>query len=157
MSLAAVHGHYYILVNSKSLSMMKSCICMSIMYTLYIQVYSICGDFPNNILNCLVPLVTYFVIPLLMASDLQTDDVALKSKNAWLVLFVAPCHVYPWTCTFTKIILRLHHVAVYWYKHEIMPSCEQHVALPHHFILFCHSRWWLLDARDCWWHAVPGF
>ena len=91
MSLSAVHGRYYILVTSKSLSMKKSCICMSIMYTLYIQVYSI-RDFPNKLLNCLVPLVTHLVIPMLMVSDLQTDDVALKSNNAWLVLFMAPCH-----------------------------------------------------------------
>ena len=95
MSLSAMHGRYYILVTSKSLSMKKSCICMSIMYTLYIQVYSIRGDFPNKLLNCLVPLVTHLVIPILMVSDLQTNDVTLRSKNPWLVLFVAPCHVYP--------------------------------------------------------------
>ena len=118
-------------------------------YTLYIQVYSIRGNFPNKLSNRLVPLVTHLVIPILMVSDLQTDDVALKSKNAWLVLFVAPCHVYPWTRTSTKIILQLHQVAVYWYKHEnhteLWVTCS--TTSPLHS--FCHSRWRLLDARDC--------
>ena len=95
MSLSPVYGHMhcYIHVTSKSQSM-KSCICTSIMCTLCIQVYSIHGGYPNKLLNCLVPLVTHLVILIVMVSDLQTDDVALKSKNAWLVLFVAPHHVY---------------------------------------------------------------
>ena len=86
----------YIHVTSKSLSMKKSCICMSIsMYTLYIQVYSIHGGYPKKLLNCLVLLVTHLVILMVMVSDLQTNDVSLKSKNTWLVLFVASHHVYP--------------------------------------------------------------
>ena len=84
-----------ILVTSKSLSMKKSCICMIIMYTLYIQIYSIHGGYPKKLLNRLVPLVTHLVIPMVMVSDLQNNDVALKLKNAWLILFVAPYHVYP--------------------------------------------------------------
>ena len=95
MSLSAVHGHCYIHVTSKSLSMKKSYICMSIMYTLYIQVYSIRGGYLNMLLNRLVPLVSHLLIPILMISSLQTNNVALQSKNAWLVLFVAPHHVYP--------------------------------------------------------------
>ena len=97
MSLSAVHAHCYILVTSKSLSMKKSCICMSISYV-HIIMYryvSIRGGYLNKVLNRVVPLVTHLLIPILMVSDLQTDDVALKSKNAWLVLFVPPYHVYP--------------------------------------------------------------
>ena len=45
---------------------------------------------PEQLLNRLVPLVTHLLIPILMVSDLQTNTAALKSKNAWLVLFVAP-------------------------------------------------------------------
>ena len=92
---SAVHGHCYVHLTSKSLSMKKSCICMSIMYTLYIQVYSIRGGYPNKLLNRLVSLVIHLVILILMVSGLQTDNVALQSKNAWLVLFVAPYHIYP--------------------------------------------------------------
>ena len=83
MSLS-VHGHCYILVTSKS------------------QEYSIRGDYPkplivcpNKLLNRLVTLVTHLVMPILIISDLQTNSVAPKSKNAWLVLFVAPRDVYP--------------------------------------------------------------
>ena len=84
MSLSAMHGHCYIHVTSKSLSMKKSCICVSIMYTLYIQVYPIHGGYPNNqLLNCLASLVTHLVIPILMVSNLQTDNIALKSKNVF--------------------------------------------------------------------------
>ena len=50
---------------------------------------------PNKLLNRLAPLVTHLVITILMVSDLQTDNVALKSKNVWLVLFVAPYNVCP--------------------------------------------------------------
>ena len=116
MSLSAVHAHCYILVTSKSLSMKKSCICMSIMY----RCISIRGGYLNKVLNRLVPLVTHLLIPILMVSDLQTDDVALKSKNAWLVLFVPPYHVYPWTRTAIKTILQLCQVsaAVCSYKYE---------------------------------------
>ena len=60
-----------------------------------IQVYLIHGDYPKKLLNRLVPLVTHLVILMVMVSDLQTNDVALKSKNAWLVLFVEPYHDYP--------------------------------------------------------------
>ena len=49
------------------------------------------GGYPNRLLNRLVPLVPHLLIPILMVSDLQTNDVALKSKNAWL----APHHGYP--------------------------------------------------------------
>ena len=86
-----VHTIYTGIFTSKSLSMKKSCICMSIMYILYIQVYSIHGSYPNKLLNRLVPLVTHLLILMLMVSDLQTNDVALKSKNTWLVL---PYHIY---------------------------------------------------------------
>ena len=58
---------------------------------------SIRGGYHNKLLNHLVPLVTHLLLPILMVSDLQIDDVVLKSiaKNAWLVLFVPPYHVYP--------------------------------------------------------------
>ena len=36
----------------------------------------------NKLLYCLGPLVTYLQIPILMASDVQTHNIALKSKNA---------------------------------------------------------------------------
>ena len=49
----------------------------------------------HKLLNRLVTLVTHLLIPILMVSDLQTDTAALKSKNAWLVLFMAPYHDYP--------------------------------------------------------------
>ena len=68
---------------------------MSIMYTLYIQVYSIRGGYPNKLLNRLLLLVAHLLIPILMVSGLQTDSVALKSKKTWLVLFVASYHIYP--------------------------------------------------------------
>ena len=77
ISLSAVHGHCYIHVTSKSLSMEKSCVCISIMYTLYTLVYSIHGGYPNKLLNRLVPLVTHLVIPILMVFDLQIDNIAL--------------------------------------------------------------------------------
>ena len=56
---------------------------------------SIRGGYSNKLLKRLVPLVTHLLIPILMVSDLQTNNVALKLKNAWLVLFVAPYHIYP--------------------------------------------------------------
>ena len=65
------------------------------MNTLCIQVYSICGSYPIKLLSHLVPLVTHLLILMLMVSDLQTDNIALKLKNAWLVLFVAPYQVHP--------------------------------------------------------------
>ena len=64
-------------------------------HTIYIQVYSIRGGYPKKLLNRLILLVTHLVILMVMVSNLQTDDVALKPKNAWLLLFVAPHHVYP--------------------------------------------------------------
>ena len=66
------------------------------MYTLYIQVYSIRGGYSNKLLSHLVPLVMHLVIPILLEFDLQTNHVALKLNNAWLVKFVAPHHVYPY-------------------------------------------------------------
>ena len=90
MSLSAAHYHCYIYVTSKSPSMKKSSICTSI---IYILAYSIHGGYPNKLLNHLTPLVTHLLILILMVSYLHTDDIALKSKNGWLVLFVAPYYV----------------------------------------------------------------
>ena len=150
MSLSAVYGHCYILVTSKSLGMEKSCICMSIIYTLQTQVYSIHGGYPKKLLNRLVPFVTHLVIPMVMVSDLQTDEVALKSKNVWLVIFMAPHHVsYPWTRTSIKIILQLHQVAVYSYKYENHAELWATRSTASALHSFCHSRWRLLRARDC--------
>ena len=57
---------------------------MSILCTHYLCIYryiSIRGGYHNKLLNHLIPLVTHLLLPILMVSDLQTDDVVLKSKN----------------------------------------------------------------------------
>ena len=64
-------------------------------HTISIQavfLYSIHGGYSNK---RLVSLVTHLLIPILMVSDVQTHNVALKLKNARLVLFVAPYYGYP--------------------------------------------------------------
>ena len=53
------------------------------------------GDYPNKLLNQFIPLVTHLLIPILIDLDAWTENLALKSKNAWLVSFVSPCHGYP--------------------------------------------------------------
>ena len=53
------------------------------------------GDYPNKLLNQFIPLVTHLLIPILIDLDVWTENLALKSKNAWLVSFVSPCHGYP--------------------------------------------------------------
>ena len=53
------------------------------------------GDYPNKLLNQFIPLVTHLLIPILIDLDVWTENIALKSKNAWLVSFVSPCHGYP--------------------------------------------------------------
>ena len=53
------------------------------------------GDYPNKLLNQFIPLVTHLLIPILIDLEVWTENLALKSKNAWLVSFVLPCHGYP--------------------------------------------------------------
>ena len=45
-------------------------------------------DYPNKLLNRFIPLVTHLLIPILIDLDMWIENLALKSKNAWLVLFV---------------------------------------------------------------------
>ena len=62
---------------------------MSIMYTPYsMQVYSIRGGYPNQLLNRLAPLVPHLVTPILMVFDLQTNSVALNQRMlGWYYLW----------------------------------------------------------------------
>ena len=139
---------------------MKSCICMSIVYT---QVYSICGK------NCICMSMMYiqFVVVTRTAIKLSctlgntfananingfwSPDryCCLQIEERLVGVICGTYHVYPWMHTSIKIILQLHQVAVYLYKHEnhVELWTTRRTASP--LISFCHSRWRLLDARDC--------
>ena len=83
----------YIHVTFKVVSIKKSCICMSIIYTQYLYRQYSCIHFmvvTNKLSYNPVPLVTHLLIPILMVLDVQTNNFASNQKSAWLVSFVSP-------------------------------------------------------------------
>ena len=137
--------------------MKRSCICMSMMYTLYIYRYSQFVVVTLKAIKSSRTLGNTFANTDINGFWSPADTAALKSKNTRLVLFVAPYHVYPWTsCTSIKIILELHQVAVYSYIHENHAELWATRSTTSPLISFCHSRWQLLDARDwlCYYNCL---
>ena len=128
--------------------MKRSCICMSMMYTLYIYRY-------NQLV--VVTLIAIKSSRTLGNTFANTDINGFRSPNRhccpqieerlvgviYGTLPRLPMNAYirkNYTAASSSSCLHI--------NTRIMSSCEQHVALPHH-ISFCHSRWRLLDAHDC--------